>query len=51
MAKTTKRPRLNADKIKKVFKATKSITKTAVKVGGSYAGVRNNLIRQGVLKG
>jgi hypothetical protein len=47
----TKRPRLNDEKVKSLFKKLKSVTQVAEKVGGSYAGVRNNLIRQGVIKG
>lgn len=46
----SKRPRLNDARVKKLFKSSKSITKVAKKIGGSYAGVRNNLIRQGIIK-
>lgn len=52
-AKTIKRPRINSARAKQLFKAgpTKgSITKVAAKLGSSYAGVRNNLIRQRVIR-
>lgn len=48
---TVKRPRINSARAKQLFKSTKSITKVAAKLGASYAGVRNNLIRQHVIKG
>lgn len=48
--KQIKRPRLNDARVKKLFKSSKSITKVAAQVGGSYAGVRNNLIRQRVIR-
>ena len=49
--KTIKRPRIDSARVKSLFKSLKSITKVAAKVGASYAGVRNNLIRQKVVKG
>lgn len=48
--KTIERPRINSARAKKLYKSTKSITKVASKLGASYAGVYNNLIRQGVIK-
>ena len=48
--KTIKRPRIDSARVKSLFKSLKSITKVAAKVGASYAGVRNNLIRQKVVR-
>lgn len=51
--KTIKRPRINSARAKQMFKAGKtkgSITLVAEALGASYAGVRNNLIRQHVIR-
>lgn len=49
-AKATKRPRLDSDRVKKLFKSLKSISAVAKKVGASYVGVRLNLIASGAYK-
>lgn len=52
-AKTIKRPRINSARAKQLFKAGKtkgSIALVAETLGASYAGVRNNLIRQRVIR-
>lgn len=53
MAKQTKRARINSARAKQLFKAGKakgSVTLVAEALGASYAGVRNNLIRQHVIR-
>lgn len=49
-SKTTKRPRINSERAKKLFKSNKSITKTAKALGASYVGTRLNLIASGAYK-
>lgn len=46
--KAVKRSRLNADRVKSLYKSLKSITAVAKKIGASYVGVRRNLLSQGV---
>jgi hypothetical protein len=49
-SKTTKRPRINSKRAKKLFKSLKSITKVAKKLGATYVGTRLNLLRSGAYK-
>lgn len=53
-SKAVKKPRLDSVKIAKLYRAQprneKSISTIAEKVGGSYVGVRLNLISQGLLR-
>ncbi|VVB51597.1 Uncharacterised protein [uncultured archaeon] len=52
-SKTIRRPRINSAQAKSLFKTGKtkgSITLVAEKLGASYAGVRNNLIRQRIIR-
>lgn len=46
--KAIKRARLNSDRVKKLYKELKSISKVAQRVGASYMGVRRNLLVNGV---
>lgn len=46
--KAVKRSRLNADRVKSLYKSLKSISAVAKKIGASYVGVRRNLLTQGV---
>lgn len=49
--KKVARKRLNADRVKSLYKSGKtkgSISAVAAKIGASYVGVRRNLLAQGV---
>lgn len=48
MAKKVARKRLNADRVKSLYKKLKSISAVAKRIGASYVGVRRNLLSQGV---